>query len=187
MSERLARDRESPLPHRNSIDEPKDDNAVRYAVKKYFKVSGNGTYSIKTWDGLARYVAYFYKGYPDVVPVMIGSYDGHVTPDEYYQMHLSRVEELKKAQAPKKTVSYDKVIEASIARVKKMTSDRDWKYAEDEHLKLEITKVYLDELRKHELPAKNLFAMRGDIIKIMFAVGDKVIDSTLCSMIMKGL
>ena len=51
---------------------------------------------------------------------------------------LSRVEELKKAQAPKKTVSYDKVIEASIARVKKMTSDRDWKYAEDEHLKLEI-------------------------------------------------
>ena len=74
------------------------------------------------------------RGYPDVVPVMIGSYDGHVTPDEYYQMHLSRVEELKKAQAPKKTVSYDKVIEASIARVKKMTSDRDWKYAEDEHL-----------------------------------------------------
>ena len=79
------------------------------------------------------------------------------------------------------------MIEASIARVKKMSAERDWKYAEDEHLKLEITKVYLDELRKHELPAKNLFAMRGDVIKIMFAVGDKVLDNTLCQMIMKGL
>ena len=77
-------------------------------------MKGNGLYSIKVWDGLPAYVAYFYKGYPEVVPVMIGSYDGHVTPDEYYQMHLSRVEELKKAQAPKKTVSYDKVIQACI-------------------------------------------------------------------------
>ena len=81
------------------FDEPKDDNSVRYAVKKHFQVKGNGLYSIKVWDGLPAYVAYFYKGYPEVVPVMIGSYDGHVTPDEYYQMHLSRVEELKKAQA----------------------------------------------------------------------------------------
>ena len=81
------------------FDEPKDDNSVRYAVKKHFQVKGNGLYSIKVWDGLPAYVAYFYKGYPEVVPVMIGSYDGHVTPDEYYQMHLSRVEELKKAQS----------------------------------------------------------------------------------------
>ena len=77
------------------FDEPKDDNAVRYAVKKYFKVSV--TVPTLSRHGMAwRYVAYFYKGYPDVVPVMIGSYDGHVTPDEYYQMHLSRVESSRK-------------------------------------------------------------------------------------------
>ena len=169
------------------FDEPKDDNSVRYVVKKFFQVKGNGLYSIKVWDGLPAYVAYFYKGYPDVVPVMIGSYDGHVPPEEYYQMHLARVEELKKAQAPKKTVSYDKVIQACIHRVKKMSAERDWKYSEDEHLKHQITKVYLEELRTHDLPAKNLFAMRGDVIKIMFAVGDKVLDNTLCQMIMKGL
>ena len=55
-------------------------------------MKGNRLYSIKVWDGLPAYVAYFYKGYPDVVPVMIGSYDGHVPPEEYYQMHLARVE-----------------------------------------------------------------------------------------------
>ena len=68
-------------------------------LQKALQVKGNRLYSIKTWDGLPKYVAYFYKGYPEVVPVMIGSYDGHVTPDEYYDMHLNRVEELKKAQA----------------------------------------------------------------------------------------
>ena len=127
------------------------------------------------------------KGIPKVVPVMIGSYDGHVTPDSIMICTSIRLKELKKAQAPKKTVSYDKVIQACIHRVKKMSAERDWKYSEDEHLKHQITKVYLDELRKHELPAKNLFAMRGDVIKIMFAVGDKVLDNTLCQMIMKGL
>ena len=78
------------------FDEPKDDNSVRYAVKKHFQVKGNGLYSIKVWDGLPKYVAYFYKGYPEVVPVMIGSYDGYVTPDEYYQMHLNRLKSLSK-------------------------------------------------------------------------------------------
>ena len=187
MSERLARRLKAHYHIAIQFDEPKDDNSVRYAVKKHFQVKGNGLYSIKVWDGLPKYVAYFYKGYPEVVPVMIGSYDGHVTPDEYYQMHLNRVEELKQAQAPKKTVSYDKVIQACIHRVKKMSAERDWKYSEDEHLKHQITKVYLEELRTHDLPAKNLFAMRGDVIKIMFAVGDKVLDNTLCQMIMKGL
>ena len=62
---------------------------------------------------------------------------------------------------PLKTVSYDKVIQACIHRVKKMSAERDWKYSEDEHLKHQITKVYLEELRTHDLPAKFVCYARG--------------------------
>ena len=46
-----------------------------------------------------------------------------------------------------------------------MSAERDWKYSEDEHLKQQITKVYLDELRKHELPAKICLLCAGMLLK----------------------
>ena len=60
MSERLARRLRKAHYHiAIQFDEPKDDNSVRYAVKKHFQVKGNGLYSIKVWDGLPKYVALF--------------------------------------------------------------------------------------------------------------------------------
>ena len=99
MSERLARRLKAHYHIAIQFDEPKDDNAVRYAVKKHFQVKATGYTLSRHGMVFPNTLPISTKGYPEVVPVMIGSYDGHVTPDEYYQMHLSQVEELKKAQA----------------------------------------------------------------------------------------
>lgn len=158
--------------------EPITRNEMTRRIKHFFPANGNAALSVKVWDGLPRAFQYMHKQH---IPTVIGTKEGFTDTDTFVKMARSLDGFVKRQSKP----SYDKVVQGTIEYIK--DTKLQFKEGDDDYVKKYVADIYLKQLRVHNLPAKNIFAMRGDCVKIMFSLDLTRMNDVLASSISRGI